>query len=119
MDEENKEVEAPGNGHNKLVVFTLKGIVDSYLAGVCKLRGSGEITMQYASMLALGSDATGIQVTPAIMPLGLIGDSFGRDAFTCINTEDALTTTYIDLIKDSPHKFVRQFVEFWGEEVLD
>ena len=118
MEEVVENKEASGKGSNRLVVVTMKGIVDSYLAGVCRLQGGGEITMQYASMLTLVEKGNDIVVAPAVMPLGLIGDSFGKDAITSINTEDTLTITYVDLIKDSPHKFVRQFIEFWGDVVL-
>ena len=116
---ENEEAEPTSKAPNKLVVCTMKGLVDSYLVGVSCRHGHEEITMQYASLVTLQENSTSIQVTPAIMPLGLIGDSFGKEAITAISAADSLTTTYIDLVKDSPHKFIRQFVEFWGEEVFN
>ena len=105
-----------GAGTKTLVIFNLKGLTEGYLVGVKCVHGCGEINIKYASSCTpVNND---MHIDPAVIPLGMVGESFGREAISSVRVADAIMITEIDLIADSPHKFVQEFIQFWGPEVL-
>jgi hypothetical protein len=101
-----------------LVILHLKGIADAYLVGVKLSQINSRLFIQYASMCTPTEDNE-LMVTPAIVPLGMMGDSFGKEAVASVSFSDTILVTEINLVPDSPHKFVQEFVDFWGPEVFE
>jgi len=115
-----------GKGENKkkvviapertLVLITMKESVSPIL-GVLQYDDEEFIQLRYACMLTQVTPSR-YGLTPISMPLDLVAPTFGAEARVTIPMHNVFFFTEVPLIEKSEHKFVTQFVEYWGTDVL-
>jgi hypothetical protein len=98
---------------NRLLIMELKGVPGQILGLLVEGARPDIVEFTHGCTLTKRED-TDFILTPAAVPMELMGESFGDDALSFVNRQDLLICTSVDMHENSPHQVVTDFVQFWG-----
>lgn len=102
-----------------LGIAVLREIPGCIMIGKVKSQNESGVYMTHLTM----ATSTGVHnleaesvLTPAVLPLGEMGDGFGEACVSYVLYSNTILFSTVPIVENSPHKLVAKFLTYWDLE---